>query len=271
MKASFRLKTVLWHALKRGAFAVLRSIRDGATVRVVEDLFARGPRRITSARRARLWDAMWRRDGVTFLVETRRLDDARKWLRENASVRHFGWGYGQPPMRCGESVDLDTLFYRGTCGWTDPDNDERNGYGCKHPRAKDSAEPGACFSWTCPIAYEDLGCEECGEEKDDCACEGGFRRYEENPDMVLRDRPRYALAGNVRIGTTIRASDDAADVLHLLHLLDAAEKHVQRWQRRNYSTSKGDDAYSKEHRIGWTVRGSVWTPMTDARRLPVIR
>lgn len=257
-----------WNPLASGARRALQSVKDGSVVRVVADLFAPG---VGHARVSRAWNAMWARPEVTFLVETRRVRPLFRWTLDHASRRSFGWGDNLPPMRCGELVDLDTLFYRNRCGWKDSDTDINNGYGCAHPRAKKSDEPGACFAWTCPIAYKNLACEQCGEGEDDCACADGYHYDEGNPDMELHERPRDAMAANVWVGTSIRPGDrDAADRVHMLAMARAWRRFVRLVggapMPPGHATRDGD-----EHDVHWTVRRGVWAETPPKRRLPLAK
>lgn len=253
-----------WSPLARGNASALRAIADGAVVRVADDLFASSVR---DATRSRAWDAMWSRPKVNFLVETRRLRALCDWTREHASVRSFGWADSMSPMEHGEIIDMDTLFYRNRCGWADGKAEVNNGYGCAHPRASKSDEPGACFSWTCPIAYETPVCMECGEGEDECACEGGYQSSEENPRMELHERPRDAMAGNVWLGTTLRHGDDAEDLVHLLRLSSAWRRFLR--LPAAAPTPRGLRGSHEPWDIHWTVRRGVWT--ATRRRLPIAK
>lgn len=253
-----------WSPLARNSARALKAIPNGAIVRVSDDLFAPGVR---DATRSRTWDAMWASPKVTFLVETRRLRALFDWTREHASVRSFGWGYGMAPMECGEVIDLDTLFYRNRCGWADGRAPVNNGYGCAHPKAKDSSEPGACFSWVCPIAEDVGGCIHCGKDEEDCTCERGFESSEENPRMELHERPRDAMAANVWVGTTLRHGDNAGELVHLLRMAPAWRRFVR--LVGDVAPPRGMRGSHEPWDIHWTVRRGVWT--ATRRRLPIAK
>lgn len=142
-----------------------------------------------------------------YVIQPVDVETAKKWLRKNASMRHFGWGPDpRPPMGCGDLMSMDTLYYRDRCGWVaDCEEGDNNGYLCDYPPDEQSetcSQTGKrlCHTWQCPVAYEadreDIRRKDPGLWKSD---------YKPHPDeqptdwMVLCARPRYAYVVNVTV------------------------------------------------------------------------
>lgn len=260
---------LLWDPAAEGAdvlAADLRGAGRAAVCRVARDLFAGD---VDDGQRAAAWDAMWSHPRVTFLVEAADVEAMRLWVLDHASRRNFHyWSPPGAPTERGELVDIDTLFGRGVCGWSDVDSDEHNGYGCAHPRSGRTAEPGACFAHSCPIAWETPICGRCGEGEDDCACPEGYESTEENPMMRLHERPRDAMAGNVWLGVRATPGAGLRDRLWSLKLADAGARFVRVDTRREADAvarrlararrGAEPDAWGLAHDVEWVVLGDEW-------------
>lgn len=122
---------------------------------------------------------------------------ARAWISDNAYMINFGWTGARAfqeklkelgAMHYGQEIDMDTLYYRDRCGWVTSSEDipdegaDNNGYLCDYPPEKGDDVCSVigkrlCYACQCPIAV---------------------RATDENEDdMILYRRPRYAYVANV--------------------------------------------------------------------------
>ena len=174
----------------------------------------------------RVWDVMWQANHHTFVVLTKRADRMRDWVRENASMRHFGWGKVEEcaPMQPGDLMPMDSLYHRQRCGWAN----EAEPYRCDHPDQEyKTQEEENCVDHSCPIAYaayrEDI------QEKDPDLYASDYESYpdaEPKDWVVLHSRPRYAYAHNVWLGTSITNQADANERIPWLLKTPAAVRLV---------------------------------------------
>lgn len=135
---------------------------------------------------------------------------AYEWVRENASMRHFGWGSDEKShMRMGDLIHMDTLYYRERCGWVTDCGElnavSNNGYLCDFPPDANSETcqytgKRLCMPYQCPVAYE--ADREDIRRKDHDLWRTDYKPYpDEQPTdwMVLYARPRYAAVANVHV------------------------------------------------------------------------
>jgi len=269
------MRDAVWNPIGEG-IAPLASWKRPRRVRLAHDLFDKN---VNDETIVAAWDAMWAAPKHRFLVVTDDTLRLRDWTWENACQRHFNWSGRDhmPTLDPGDHVYMDELYYRGRCGWVNDGIDDNNGYGCAHP---ENESDGECHTYECPIAYSAGLCENCENAEDDCTCEN----YSENHELMeLWRRPRYAVAGNVWIGTRVNSLDEAEERLPKFQQAKGAVRFVEcapgvdigPWVRRGADvtgSSHGDEDWS----IGWVVTNGVWSP-TDGmvsrrmrRKLPVV-
>lgn len=162
-------------------------------------------------RAARIFDYAFRHPKTHLIIIPKDQRIALEWLEENAYLRHFGWGDPSeyPPMRYGDLMHLDELYYRDRCGYAGRD------FTCTHPEEGEEDEKGRrlCFATDCPLAYR-AGCTDFKERDPDLYKEYNCGYSEEEDEeiddtsewMILIRRPREAYVENITVeGLSIKS------------------------------------------------------------------
>ncbi len=171
-----------------------------------------------------LFDEAFRYPRRHYTVQPVDAEVAAAWLKENTYMVGFVWCAGVKsfeqrlkeagPLRCGQLIGLDMLYYRGLCGW------ESGSYHCDYPnwpgddadhcRDRTCGEEECegqqqetgygkrlCYSFNCPIASE--ADREDIRRLDPGLWQSDYKGNTHKPEdwMVLHSRPRYAYVPNV--------------------------------------------------------------------------
>lgn len=165
-----------------------------------------------------VFDAMWGYSQHTFWVLSENAKRLVDYVRDHR--RGFGWtDLGRVPLKPGDLIHLDDVYYRNQCGYVYDNGDLINpsDWACGHPLNDEKFEDGSCYSRCCPIMecadsrhqLKKIGVVE--DYKRFLRVDGGAlvglndipkpNDYAEEVDwMELFGRPKNAMCGNAWLG-----------------------------------------------------------------------
>ncbi len=86
------------------------------------------------------------------------------------------------------TLHIDTL--RSECGYSNPEIEINNGYGCDHSECEErysEEKQGLCYPWSCPIAYE-ANQDDLSKEGYDSSTSGYVVQYRESEPPATSEK-----------------------------------------------------------------------------------